>query len=185
MSTASDRHLTPEEIVERVFPNDDRPSAVPVHLGLCAECQSRVARLREAWLLDRGSVDGFVDGLPESYWETQRASILSTVEGRAVPGRSGVSGIVPFPSGLRGGRLFAHPFLALGSVAAALALVGVLSVGRLGSRPTASPSAGAVVTPAAGAVPAADKADDELLRSVDLVLHEEPDYATLVPDETT
>ncbi len=188
MRTAEDRHLTPDEVVERVFPNDDRPSAVPAHLALCEECQAKVARLREAWLLDRGAVDGFVDGLPESFWETQRAAILAAAEGHTAPERFVASGIVPFPAAARRGRLLRHPFLALGSLAAALALVGVLSVDRLGSQPKPAPVPEAVATPAVAvvpALPAGDKADDELLLSIERVLRDEPDFATLVPDETT
>ncbi|MFI5182032.1 MAG: hypothetical protein ACHQPI_11615 [Thermoanaerobaculia bacterium] len=185
MRTAENRHLTPDEVVDWVFPNDDRPSAVPPHLALCEECQTRVARLREAWLLDRGAVDGFVDGLPESFWDAQRAAVLAAAEGRAAPERVLTSGIVPFPAAVRRGRLLRHPFLALGSLAAALALVGILSVGRLSSRPAAAPVPDAMATPAVSAVPAADKADDELLLSIEAVLHEEPAFTTLVPDGTT
>jgi hypothetical protein len=188
MRTAENRHLTPDEIVDRVFPGDDRPSAVPAHLALCEVCQSKVARLREAWLLDRGAVDGFVDGLPESFWETQRAGILAAAEGRTAPERSATSGIVPFPAAVRRGRLLRHPFLALGSLAAALALVGVLSIDRLGSRQGPAPVPEARATPVLTGAPvvlAADQADDELLLSIEKVLRDEPGYATLIPDEAT
>lgn len=183
MSTAEDRHLTPDEIVARVFPGDDRPSAVPEHLAGCEECQTRVARLREAWLLDRGAVDGFVDGLPEAFWEAGRAAILSAVEGHATPERPVTSGILPFPAAVRRGRLLRHPFIALGSLAAAVALVAVLSVGRAGSRGVPAPAPQAMATPAVTSVPSADQADDEFLLSIERVLHDEPAFATLVPDE--
>lgn len=185
MRTAEDRHLTPDEVLEQVFPCDDRPSAVPAHLALCEECQKKVARLREAWLLDRGAVDGFVDGLPDSFWGAQRAAILAAAEGHAAPERVLTRGIVPFPVSVRRGRLFRHSFLAVGSLAAAAALVGVLSFGRPGARPPSLPVPEAMATPVVSAVPAADRADDEFLLSIERVLHEEPDFATLVPDETT
>jgi anti-sigma factor RsiW len=185
MRTAEDRHLTPDEIVGRVFPGDDRPSPVPEHLAGCEACQSKVARLREAWLLDRGAVDGFVDGLPESFWEAERAAVLAAVEGHAVPERPVTSGILPFPAAVRRGRLLRHPFLALGSVAAAVALVAALSVGRPGSREVPAPAPQAMATPVTTGVPPMDQADDELLLSIERLLHDEPVYATLVPDETT
>ena len=65
------RHLSADEIVERVFPADDRPAAVPGHLATCVACQERVAGLREAWLLDRGAVSGAVDDLPSGFWGAQ------------------------------------------------------------------------------------------------------------------
>jgi len=185
MKTAEDRHLTPDEIVGRVFPGDDRPSAVPEHLAECEECQTKVARLREAWLLDRGAVDGFVDSLPESFWEGERAAILAAVEGHAVLERPVTSGILPFPAAVRRGRLFRHPFLAVGSVAAAVAFVAVLSVGRPGSREVPTPAPQAMATPVVASVPSADQSDDEFLLSIERVLHDEPAFATLVPDEAT
>lgn len=185
MKTAEDRHLSPDEIVERVFPGDDRPSAVPEHLAGCEECQTKVTRLREAWRLDRGAVDGFVDGLPESFWEAERAAILAAVEGHAVPARPVTSGILPFPAAVPRRRLFRHPFLALGGLAAAAALVAVLSVDRPGSRSVPVPVPQAMTTPVTTGVPAVDKADDEFLLSIERILHEEPAYTTLVPDEAT
>jgi hypothetical protein len=95
------------------------------------------------------------------------------------------SGILPFPAAVRRRRLFRHPFLALGSLAAAAALVAVLSVSRLGSRESPAPAALAMATPITMSVPAVDQADDEFLLSIERVLHEEPVYATLVPDEAT
>ncbi len=185
MRTTDDRHLTPDEIVGWVFPGDDRPSAVPEHLAGCEKCQTKVTRLREAWLLDRGAVDGFVDGLPESFWQAERAAILATVEGNAVPERPLTSGILPFPAAVRRGGLFRHPFLALGSLAAAVALVAVLSVGRAGSRGVPTPAPQAMATPVVTSVPSVDEADDKFLLSIERVLHEEPVYTTLVPDEAT
>ena len=101
-----------------------------------------------------------------------------------MPERPVTSGILPFPAAVRGRRLFRHPFLALGSLAAALALVAGLSVARFGSRAVPTPAPQAMATPTAADVPAADQADDELLLSIDRVLHEEPSFASLVPDET-
>lgn len=185
MKPAEDRHLTPDEIVGRVFPGDDRPSAVPDHLAGCEECQTKVARLREAWLLDRGAVEGFVDSLPESFWEGERAAIMATVEGHAVPERPVTSGILPFPAAVRRRHRVRHPFLALGSLAAAAALVAVLSVDRPGPRAVPTPVPQAMATPVATGVPAVDQADDEFLLSIERILHEEPAYTTLVPDEAT
>jgi len=54
MRTADERHLTPDEIVDRVFPATTVRRPSPLTSGACAACQAKVARLREAWLLDRG-----------------------------------------------------------------------------------------------------------------------------------
>lgn len=185
MKTNDQRHLTPDEIVERVFPAGDRPGAVPAHLAACAECQAKVARLREAWLLDRGAVDGVVDALPEAYWDSQRAAILRTIEGVSVPERPVTSGILPFPAPVRTNRLFRRPVLAVSSLAAALALVAVVSVHRFGAPEGTEKGPSAMATPAVSAPPAGDQADDELLLSIDRILREEPAYTSLVPDETT
>ena len=184
MKTADDRHLTPDEVVERVFPPDDRPEAVPVHLAACASCQGKVARLREAWLLDRGAVDGVVDALPGGFWDGQRAAILRTIEGVPVPERPETSGIRPFPAARTKG-FFRRPLLALSSLAAALALVAVVSVHRFGGPETAGKGSSAMATPAATVTPSGDQADDELLLSIDRILREEPAYTSLLPDGTT
>ena len=56
------RHLSDDEIVDRVFPSTEA-APVPIHLATCTTCQGRVARLREAWLLDRGAVEGTVEAI--------------------------------------------------------------------------------------------------------------------------
>jgi anti-sigma factor RsiW len=185
MKADGNRHLTPDEIVERVFPAEDGPEAVPSHLAACAECQAKVARLREAWLLDRGAVDGVVDALPEAYWDGQRAAILRTIEGASTPERPVTSGILPFPAPVRTNRLFRRPLLAVSSLAAALALVAVVSVLRFGAPEATEKGSNAMATPAVSTAPAGDQADDELLLSIDRILLEEPAYTSLIPDETT
>jgi hypothetical protein len=149
---SASRHLTADEIVARVFPEEGGPAAVPPHLAVCVECQERVARLREAWLLDRGAVAGFVDGLPATFWESQARRTMEEI-------RTG--GERP---AFRLRRL-RHPFLAFGSLAAALILVATLIIPRA-SNPLASRSA-AVDRPTPSLV---DKSDEELLRSIDRVL---------------
>jgi hypothetical protein len=182
---STDRHLTPDEIVERVFPGDDRPSAVPAHLAACAECQARVARLREAWLLDRGAVAGVVDALPETFWETQRGTILRTLEGDAAPATAAGGGLRPFPASVKRGPLLRHPVLALGSLAAALTLVAGISFTRLyAPRPTGEVPQ-AVHTPVLSGSPPSDQSDDELLLSIERVLREDPACTSLVSDEPT
>jgi anti-sigma factor RsiW len=175
------RHLTPDEIVERVFPVDDRTSAVPEHLGTCAACQERVATLRDAWLLDRGAVSGAVDDLPPGFWEAQAAATMASVRA-AAPGDV-PSDVKVFPSRMRG--ILRHPALAVSSLAAALLLVGGISLVRSGSTAppvhTASVKANDVRerTPVA----ANDASDDELLVSVDRAL-EDSSLADLVVEET-
>jgi len=185
MKTEENRHLTPDEVVERVFPADEKPGAVPSHLAACASCQAKVARLREAWLLDRGAVDGIVEALPETFWEGQRAAVLRTIEGVSAPERSRTSGIRPFSAAVRTNRLFRHPLLAVSSLAAALALVAVVSVLRFGGTEPAGKGSSAMATPAVSAAPSGDQADEELLLSIDRILLEEPAYTSLLPDETT
>ncbi len=182
---SAERHLTPDEIVERVFPGDDRPAAVPAHLSACTECQTRVALLREAWLLDRGAVDGVVDALPETFWEAQRGAILSAVEGDAAPAQASFSGVLPFPASVRRGRLLRHPVLAFGSLAAALLLVAGISFTRLYAPEPAGPGPAAANTPVLSSSPSSDQSDDELLLSIERVLGEDPACTSLVPDETT
>jgi len=185
MRSAADCHLTPDEIVERVFPGAEGPSAVPAHLAGCETCQARVAQLREAWLLDRGAVDGVVEALPEPFWEAQRAAVLRTIEGASAPVRSETSGIRPFPAVVRKPLLLRHPVLALGSLAAALALVGIVSVNRFGGPSPAPPVPSAMATPVVQSTSPGDQADDELLLSIDSLLREEPTFTSLVPDGTT
>ena len=104
------RHLDADEIVERVFPADDRPVAVPEHLATCAECQERVANLREAWLLDRGAVSGAVDDLPSGFWEAQTAATMAAVRTQAAAPEVRV-----FPARARG--ILRHPVMAFSSLA--------------------------------------------------------------------
>jgi len=178
----TERHLTADEIVERVFPSGDRPVAVPENLSTCSPCQARVAQLREAWLLDRGAVAGVVDSLPESFWESQVEAVSRSVAendpSRAVETGLPTGRVRLFPSASR--RILRHPVLAAGSLAAALLLVAGITVGRLHKAtevaqqvPTARPS----LSPA-------DKADDELLRSVDRLLREDSPVSSLVPEDS-
>ncbi len=178
-------HLTPDEIVEHVFPSGDRPSETPAHLSDCAGCRDKVARLREAWLLDRGAVDGLVEALPETFWRSQREAILRSLQAEAAPAASPKGGLHPFPASMRSGRLLRHPALALGSLAAALALVAGISFTRLWAPEHAGPDPQAVQTPALSTAPATDKSDDELLLSIEQVLTEEPPFTSLIPDGTT
>jgi len=168
------RHLTSDEIVERVFPGGDRPVAVPEHLASCGACQERVATLREALLLDRGAVSGLVDDLPARFWEAQAASALAAVRAAAAE-ESPAAPLHVFPSRLRG--ILRHPVLAASSLAAALLLVGGLSLlnpGRTDSRVLST----AERTPAV----VNDASDDELLVSVDRAL-EDSSLAGLVEEE--
>lgn len=159
------RHLTSDEIAERVFPGDDRPAAVPEHLASCAACQERVATLREAWLLDRGAVSAAVDDLPPRFWNAQAAAAMAAVRAEAAE-KTPVADARVFPSRMRG--ILRHPVLALSSIAAALLLVGGLSL--LGPARTAAP----VVAATAERTPAVanDASDDELLVSVDRALED-------------
>lgn len=184
MKTVENRHLTPDEIVAMVFPAGDRPEAVPAHLAACAPCQGKVARLAEAWLGDRNALDGAVDGLPEAFWEGQRAAVLRELDRLPAPGRLEAAGLRPFPAA-RTKKLFRHPVLALSSLAAAMALVAVVSVHRSGGPAAAGGAANAMATPAVSSASSGDQADEELLLSIDRILREEPAYTSLVPDETT
>jgi anti-sigma factor RsiW len=165
------RHLTSDEIVERVFPGDDRPAAVPEHLATCATCQERVATLRDAWLLDRGAVSGAVDDLPSGFWEAQAAAAMAAVRA-GVPEEIAAADVRVFPSRVR--SILRHPALALSSLAAALLLVAGLSDLRSSSTAPAVQTATLKngetreKTPA----PATDAADDELLVSVDRALED-------------
>ena len=175
------RHLTPDEIVDRVFPAGDRAGAVPEHLANCAACQERVAALHDAWLLDRGAVSGAVDDLPPGFWEAQAAATMAGVRACA-PADAPAPGVVVFPSRMHG--ILRHPALALSSLAAALLVVGGLSLLRSG--PTAPPVQRAAVTAseAKEKTPVAvnDASDDELLVSVDRAL-EDSSLAGFVVEE--
>jgi anti-sigma factor RsiW len=150
-------HLTADEIVARVFPEERGPAAVPAHLASCTACQERVARLREAWLLDRGAVAGWVDGLPESYWSAQAERTMEEIRSSAVPSA---------PVRIFRPRLLRHPFLAFGSLAAALVLVATATISRVASVPAAVPVA-VVEHPTPSPV---DRSDEELLNAIDRVL---------------
>ena len=164
------RHLGSDEIVERVFPADDRPIVVPGHLATCAECQERVANLREAWLLDRGAVSGAVDDLPSEFWEAQVAATMATVRsGAGAPEETQGAEVRVFPARARG--ILRHPVLALSSLAAALLLVGGLSLLRSGG---AVPAVRTAAVKSMEKTPALvnDASDDELLVSIDRVLED-------------
>ena len=175
------RHLTPDEIVERVFPGDDRPAAVPEHLATCVACQERVATLHDAWLLDRGAVSGAVDDLPSGFWEAQAAATMAGVRAGA-PVDAPVPEVSVFPSRMRG--ILRHPALAFSSLAAALLLVGGLSLLRSGSTAPSVQTAAVTTSEAREKTPAAvnDAADDELLVSVDRAL-EDSSLAGFVVEE--
>lgn len=171
------RHLTPEELVVRVFPVGEGAVPVPLHLAVCTECQSRVARLREAWLLDRGAVEGALESLPEELWQNQAASTMARVREEA----DRAARVRPFPFAALRPALVRHPALALGSLAAALVLVAGLTL----LRPAATaPPAGPAEAPVdqAAVVSAEDSNDDELLRDVDRMLAEEAPFGDLVPE---
>lgn len=150
-------HLSADEVVARVFPEEGGPAVVPAHLAGCAECQERVARLREAWLLDRGAVSGFVDGLGEPFWRAQAERTMEEIRSSAAP-RPAVRNVRT--------RVLRHPFLAFGSVAAALVLVATATISHVVSRAPVTQSA-VVVRPTPSP---ADASDEELLRSIDRVL---------------
>lgn len=176
----SGRHLTEEEVVNRVFPPEDGPSPIPIHQAVCPECQERVAKLREAFLLDRGAVAGVVESLPEEFWAAQRRSVMGRISEAAA--LDAEKSAVAFPA--RFTRSILHrPVLAVGSLAAALALVAGLTVLRSGPE-TAPAAASAAVTAANGSaeLSAADRADDELLRSIDSALTSEAAHEALLPE---
>jgi len=166
-------HLSADEIVARVFPEEGGPAAVPPHLAGCAACQERVARLREAWLLDRGAVAGYVEGLPESFWSAQADRAMKEIRAGAAP-RAASSAARSFRP-----RLLRHPFLAFGSLAAALVLVASVTLSRVATPPPDARSA-AVERPTPSAV---DRSDEELLRAIDQVL-DDSSLSHLAPEDT-
>lgn len=189
MTSADSRHLSPDEIVERVFPSGDRPAAVPGHLATCADCQGRVARLRSAWLLDRGAAAGVVESLPESFWEAQVSSVMQnvTMAALATPGEpieaSTSTGVRPFPQRTERFFMARRPAVAIGSLAATLLLVAGLTLTR---RQTPAPVV-AKQTPTVSKVSTSvvsDSADDQLLRDIDHVLSEDLTVTSLIPEET-
>jgi hypothetical protein len=184
MKNEENRHLTPDEIAEIVFPAGDRPAPVPAHLAVCAPCRARVARLTEGWLEDRSDVDRAVEELPEAFWEGQRAAVLREIDRMPATGPLSAGAFRPFPAA-RTRAFFRHPVLALSGLAAALALVAVVSVHRAAVPAAGGSASSAMATPVVAAAPSGDQADDELLLSIDRILREEPAYTSLVPDETT
>ena len=177
----SGRHMTEDEVVNRVFPVEEGPAPIPIHQAVCPECQQRVAKLREAFLLDRGAVSCVVESLPAEAWSAQRRAIMRRVtELAAVEAEERAT---PFPA--RFTRSILHrPVLAVGSLAAALALVAGLTVLRSGPDAGAAGSATVAVAQASGAngLTPADRDDDELLRSVDSILSTEAPYGSLLPE---
>ena len=184
---APGRHLTPDEIVDRVFPADEQPAPVPLHLAACPDCQEKVSQLREAWLLDRGAVGGLVESIPDAFWNAQTASIVAAASAPA-----GAEGFAPrvLPFGFRplpfsiSTSFLRRPALAFGSLAAAVALVAAVTYNRLHTKPL--PAVAENTTHVASATPAAptdetDKRDDELLRSIDDLLADDGPLASLVP----
>jgi hypothetical protein len=178
----SGRHLTDEEVVSRVFPVEEGPAPIPIHQAVCPECQERVAKLREAFLLDRGAAAGVVESLPAEFWAAQRRAVMGRVSELAA--LEAEEKATPFPA--RFTRSILHrPALAVGSLAAALALVAGLTVLRPG--PQTAPGAGnvaVVATPVNGSaeLSPADREDDELLRAVDTVLSAEAPQEALLPE---
>jgi hypothetical protein len=174
--------MTDEEIVARVFPVEEGPAPIPMHQAVCPECQQRVAKLREAFLLDRGVVTGVVESLPGDFWAAQRRSILGRISELAVV--EAEQKATPFPA--RFTRSILHrPALAFGSLAAALALVAGLTVLRGGSEAGPSTGTATVADALAGAptgLSAVDREDDELLREVDSVLSNEESYGAILPE---
>lgn len=166
-----ERHLTAEDLVARVFPAGEESAPVPLHLAVCAECQRKVARLREGWLLDRGAVDGVVDALPPVFWEDQAGGVMRTVRTEPAP----ASNVRAFPFGLEP-AILRRPALAVSSLAAALLLVASVTVYRTASRPAAATVsvAAPVVTPVV-----AELSDDELLRSIDVLVVPDSPFAAL------
>lgn len=182
---APGRHLTADEIVDRVFPADEQPAPVPLHLAACPDCQEKVSTLREAWLLDRGAVGGLVESIPDAFWIAQTSSILASASAPAGAEAPRVLpfGFRPLPFSISTSFL-RRPALAFGSLAAAVALVAVVTYNRLHTKPL--PPVAENVPHATPAVPAAptdetDRKDDELLRSIDDLLADDGPMSSLVP----
>ncbi len=178
----SGRHLTGDEIVNRIFPVEEGPAPIPMHLAVCPECQEKVSKLREAYLLDRGAVAGVVESLPGEFWTSQRRAVIGRIsELAAVEAEERAT---PFPTRFTR-SILNRPALAVGSLAAAVALVAGLTVLR--SVPEAGPPAGnatssTVAANGSAGFSAADREDDELLRSVDTVLCTEAPHEALLPE---
>jgi hypothetical protein len=161
-------------MVARVFPPGDEPAPVPLHLAVCAECQSRVVQLREAWLLDRGATDGVVEALPDAFWSAQSAAVMAAVVEEGRPALS----FRPAAFARSASTFVRRPVMAFGSLAAALALVASLTVLRPSPAPSPSGSLASARTPVP-TMAVDDSSDDELLRSIDSLL----DEASTAPPE--
>jgi hypothetical protein len=178
----SGRHLTEEEIVNRIFPVEEGPAPIPMHLAVCPECQERVSKLREGHLLDRGAVTGVVESLPGEFWVAQRRAVMGRIsELAAIDAEERAT---PFPARFTR-SILNRPALAVASLAAALALVAGLTVLR--NEGDAGKAAGGTTLAAAtqtdpGGLSTADRDDDELLRSVDTVLSAEASHEALLPE---
>lgn len=175
----SGRHLTEDEVVNRVFPAQDGTAPIPIHQAVCPECQERVARLREAFLLDRGALTGVVEAFPPEFWAAQRKAVMGRISDLAA--QEAEERATPFPARLTRSVL-QRPSLAFGSLAAALALVAGLTVLRGGGEPSVEPVPTVASAEEAAAFSAADTADDELLRAVDVALTTESPYETVLPE---
>ena len=175
----SGRHLTEDEVVNRVFPAQDGTAPIPIHQAVCPECQERVARLREAFLLDRGALTGVVESLPPAFWNAQRKSVMGRISELAA--QDAEEKAAPFPARLTRSVL-QRPALAFGSLAAALALVAGLTVLRGGSEAPEKPVQTVAAAEGIAAFSAADSADDELHRAVDVALTTESPYETILPE---
>lgn len=175
----SGRHLTEDEVVNRVFPAQDGTAPIPIHQAVCPECQERVARLREAFLLDRGALTGVVESLPPEFWTAQRKAVMGRITELAA--LDAEEKAAPFPARLTRSVL-QRPALAFGSLAAALALVAGLTVLRGGGESPVEPVQTVAAAEGAAAFSAADTADDELLRAVDVALTTDATYETVLPE---
>ncbi len=179
------QHLSGEDLVARVFPSGDGPEPVPLHLAVCVECQTRLSRLREAWLLDRGAAAGVTDALPNEFWEVQAASVMEKVQSEiASPARFPT---MPLTSLRR--TVFRRPFLAMGSLAAALVLMAGLSFLRIRGGGGEKVGGEVVTVPATTSAAltstqVADRDDEELIRSIDVALSEDSTLGTLIPEGT-
>lgn len=177
----SGRHLTEEEVVSRVFPVEEGPAPIPIHQAVCPECQERVAKLRETFLLDRGAVAGVVESLPPEFWAAQRRAVMGRVS--ELSASEAEERATPFPARFTR-SILRRPALAVGSLAAALALVAGLTVLRRApdSGVPVKETVAVAATNGLNGLSAADKADDELLRSVDSVLSSEAPNEALLPE---
>jgi hypothetical protein len=126
-----------------------------------------------------------VESIPDAFWIAQTSSILAAANAPAgsVAPRPLPFGFRPLPFSFPTSFL-RRPALAFGSLAAAVALVAVITYNRLHTRPSPPPTDAATLhqpmaTPAP--VDETDKKDDELLRSIDDLLADEGTLSSLVP----